>query len=280
MQRPKPLFPESLHHTRLEADPFHFVPICTGPCQPAITPSDVETSRESPSGLISCRSAKVLLAPSLSTMLLREQPHRARRMFTRMVQRKLIPESPCGASTKRFAGSSVAAPEASFEASTERDDYVNRRPSQIPFRVFVSKRLPLSDVLARRPFRGLNEAYPRPAGHPGIPFRSFQRPPALRPTPLSISPCGDIEKTPFSSTETLQPPFAGILFQLRLRWPELPPDSSFEASVQSPRHSNLHSHAILLAKAFPRAPITSGSTTIESASRHIPADSHLSALLD
>ena len=123
-----------------------------------------EISRESPSSLVSCRSAKVLLAPSLSTLLPRERSPRARRMFTRMVQRKPRPESPCGASTKCFCQFERRCHQKHLSKPQQRTTATSTDAfSRFSFRILVSKRLPLTDIFARFPFRVLNEEHPRPA---------------------------------------------------------------------------------------------------------------------
>jgi hypothetical protein len=151
--------------------------------------------------------------------------------------------------------------------------------SRFSFRIFVSKRPPPTDILAI-PLSGSQRSASATGLTTQILLAKFLYPPALRPTLLSVSSCEDLEKIPVSSTDPSQPPLAGILLWCQLRRLILPADPPFEVSVQSTLRSNLHSQSFLLAKALSRAPVTTGSTTIESASRHIPAVSHLSALLD
>lgn len=202
-----------------------------------------ETSRESPFGLISCQSAKVLLAPSLSTMHPREQPHRARRMFIRMVQQKPLASPLSEPQLSASASSSAAGSRCSFRS-------LNRARQLRPPTLFT---ILLSDLRFQAPAANRHSRTTPLSGHQrrasatGLTSQNLlaepHDSPALRPTLLSVSPCEDTEKTSVSSTGTLQPPLAGILLRRQLRRPKLPADPPCEVSVQSTSHSNLHSQS-------------------------------------
>jgi hypothetical protein len=104
MQRPKPLFPDFLHRSRLEASSFRLLPVCTGLCQPAFTPSAMKLPAKALPALFHADPRRFCSprpsARYFHSCLRMSVRNRARRMFIRMVQLKPLPESPLGASTK------------------------------------------------------------------------------------------------------------------------------------------------------------------------------------
>jgi len=100
MRSDRSRFPRFLHHTRLQASSFRFVPVCTELCQPVFTPSVVKLPAKALPALFHADPRRFYL-PRPSAQYIRVSSYIVPDACSfRTVQLKPSPESPCGASTK------------------------------------------------------------------------------------------------------------------------------------------------------------------------------------